>query len=163
MDGRRQRRCVGPCADGFPASEGDGDDDTCFSVGRSTGNVVMTATGVRSGARLAPWQVLIAQAEMARQIRGRLRIGDVAERLHISPTHFAKAFKNSVGMTPDCWYQRARITMSMQLLRDTPSTLTEVAIECGFTDESHFITCFSRLVGVTPGRWRRRERKNGSD
>ncbi len=110
-----------------------------------------------SAARLAPWQVKLAREEIALRIRDRLRVADVAAKLQLSATHFAKAFKNSVGDTPYRWYQRARIARSMQMLSDGNLSLAEIATECGFTDESHYITSFSRLVGITPGRWRRKK------
>lgn len=110
------------------------------------------------GAQLAPWQVKLAKDEIVGRLTGGMRITDVAGKLGLSVTHFAKAFRNSVGDTPYRWYQRERIARSMLLLSDTRRSLAEIASECGFTDESHYITAFARTVGVTPGRWRRRRR-----
>jgi AraC-like DNA-binding protein len=106
-------------------------------------------------ARLAPWQVRLATAEMQGQFRGRLRIGDVAAKLKLSTAHFTKAFHNTVGISPYGWFQRARIAHAMGLMRDTALTLAQIASECGYTDESHFSERFDRFVGVRPGRWRR--------
>ncbi len=111
-----------------------------------------------SGAKLAPWQVRIAQEEMIFQLRGGFRIADVAIKLGISETHFAKAFRNSVGMPPYRWYLRERVSQAMRLLSGGHLSLTEIAGECGFFDESHFTKIFSRAVGVPPGRWRKRYR-----
>ncbi|HEX7853226.1 MAG TPA: AraC family transcriptional regulator [Sphingobium sp.] len=126
---------------------------------RDSGGVTVRKAPSAQRARLAPWQVKTAQTAMEVQIRGRLKIAEVAAILHLSVTHFAKAFKNSVGVSPYDWYQRARIARSIQLLGDTASSIAEIAVECGFTDESHFITSFSRAVGMTPGRWRRKEQR----
>jgi AraC family transcriptional regulator len=108
------------------------------------------------GARLAPWQIRIAQEEMTLQLPAGLRIPDVAAKLGLSPTHFAKAFKNSVGVPPYRWYLRERVSQAMSLLSAGTLGLSEIAAECGFFDESHFTTIFSRTVGMSPGRWRKR-------
>jgi AraC-like DNA-binding protein len=42
------------------------------------------------------------------------------------------------------------------LLRDREMPLADVAITCGFADQSHFTRMFTRFVGVSPGAWRRR-------
>ncbi|WP_080662741.1 helix-turn-helix domain-containing protein [Sinorhizobium meliloti] len=49
------------------------------------------------------------------------------------------------------WLLRARITRARTLLLETDATLSEVAISCGFSDQS----LFSNIVGTTPGAWRR--------
>ena len=113
-----------------------------------------------SSARLAPWQVKLAKEGMIKQLGVGLRIADVAERLALSETHFAKAFRNSVGMPPYQWFQRARITSALRLLAETTSSISDIAAACGYSGESHFITAFSRAVGTTPGRWRRRCHKD---
>jgi transcriptional regulator GlxA family with amidase domain len=109
------------------------------------------------GAKLAPWQVKLAQDEMALRLRGGLRIADIATKLGLSLTHFAKAYKNSVGVPPYSWYLRERISEAMRLLSAGQLSLSEIASECGFFDESHFTTIFGDTVGVSPGRWRKRQ------
>lgn len=121
-----------------------------------SGNAIKSCAAPPSRrAKLAPWQIKIAKAEMQNQVKGRLRIGDVAAKLQLSSSHFAKAFKNSVGMSPYAWFQNARLAYSMELMTGTTLTLAQIALECGFTDESHFSERFDRFVGMRPGRWRR--------
>jgi len=45
--------------------------------------------------------------------------------------------------------------LSKEKLRDGGLSLTDVAAECGFTDQSHFTREFRRAFGVSPGAWRR--------
>lgn len=124
--------------------------------GSQSGDAIKSsATPPSSRARLAPWQITIAKAQMQNQLKGHLLIGDVAAKLHLSSSHFAKAFKNSVGMSPYAWFQNARLAYSMELMTGTTLTLAQIALECGFTDESHFSERFDRFVGMRPGRWRR--------
>lgn len=112
-----------------------------------------------SAARLAPWQVKVAKDGMAQQLSNGLRIADVAARLALSETHFAKAFRNSVGVAPYRWFQNARLAYALRLLAETRSSVADIAVACGYSGESHFITAFSRVIGTTPGRWRRRRDK----
>lgn len=128
-----------------------------------SGDATRTGAVGNRRAKLAPWQIKIAQAEMQNFVRTGLRIGDVAAKLQLSPNHFGKAFKNSVGMSPYAWFQNARVAHSMTLMTGTNLTLAQIALECGFTDESHFSERFHRFVGVRPGRWRRgRAREEGT-
>ncbi|MBO9579627.1 MAG: helix-turn-helix transcriptional regulator [Sphingobium sp.] len=106
-------------------------------------------------ARLAPWQIKIAEAEIAKQIYGRFNIDDVAASVRLSPSHFAKAFRNSVGVTPSSRFRSVRLAQTMTLLRESDLTITEIAVHCGFTDESHFSRSFTHVTGITPGKWRR--------
>ncbi|WP_345774966.1 helix-turn-helix domain-containing protein [Sinorhizobium prairiense] len=41
------------------------------------------------------------------------------------------------------------------MLLESDAALSEVAISCGFSDQSHFTRVFSSIVGTTPGAWRR--------
>jgi AraC-like DNA-binding protein len=48
-----------------------------------------------------------------------------------------------------------RIALAKALLREDVLALSQVALECGFSDQSHFTRSFSAMVGVSPGVWRR--------
>lgn len=95
---------------------------------------------------------------MFEQMTGVLEVAQIAQGLGMSTEYFAKAFKNTVGVPPYGWHLRQRVTRSASLLHDEKLTLIEIAIECGFTDQSHYTKAFRRLVGITPGRWRRKLR-----
>jgi AraC family transcriptional regulator len=45
--------------------------------------------------------------------------------------------------------------MSFTLLQKTDLTLTEIAFDCGFSDQSHFIRVFKEVTGYSPGKIRR--------
>ena len=49
----------------------------------------------------------------------------------------------------------AFVILSKKKLRDDRLSLSDVATEGGFTDQSHFTRMFNRIVGVSPGAWRR--------
>ncbi|MEF3129654.1 AraC family transcriptional regulator [Rhizobium leguminosarum] len=66
-----------------------------------------------------------------------------------------RAFRETTGMTPYQWVLRERIDRARNLLRTSKTPLAEVAIACGFADQSHFTRVFAGIVGTTPGNWRR--------
>jgi AraC family transcriptional regulator len=74
----------------------------------------------------------------------------------LSPYHFARRFKASVGLSPHQFMLRARIERAKTLLADRRHSLVEVALATGFANQSHFTTAFRRFVGVTPKRYRDR-------
>jgi transcriptional regulator GlxA family with amidase domain len=105
---------------------------------------------------LAAGQVRQAQDLMFEQLDRPLQVTGIATRLGMSPTQFNKAFKNCAGITPYGWHLRRRIVRSASLLQNETLTLAEIAIACGFSDQSHYTKAFRRLLGITPGRWRRK-------
>ncbi len=76
----------------------------------------------------------------------------------LSPKHFARAFRQSTGMPPHRWLIQRRIDRAKALLRTTDTTLVEIALACGFADQSHFTASFRKLVGLTPGSLRQEMR-----
>lgn len=65
-------------------------------------------------------------------------IGVVAEMLGLSRSSFFIAFRNATGCAPYQWLLARRIEQARQLLRTTDLPLAEIALECGFADQSHF-------------------------
>jgi AraC family transcriptional regulator len=104
---------------------------------------------------LAPWQERRAKDLLAADLAGDLSLRYVAQECGLSTTYFSRAFKRSTGTTPHAWLQLCRIDHAKQLLADRDLPLAEVALSCGFADQSHFTRTFARLAGVTPGSWRR--------
>jgi AraC family transcriptional regulator len=104
---------------------------------------------------LAPWQERRAKELIAANLVGELSLGDVAHECGLSVTYFSRAFKRSTGTTPHAWLQNRRIEHAKLLLPQQDLPLADVALSCGFADQSHFTRTFARLAGVTPGAWRR--------
>jgi AraC-like DNA-binding protein len=60
-----------------------------------------------------------------------------------------------MGIAPHRWLLNRRVELAKDLLRDRESSLSEIALRCGFADQSHFTRVFTRRAGVSPGSWRR--------
>jgi transcriptional regulator of acetoin/glycerol metabolism len=76
----------------------------------------------------------------------------------LSVFHFARAFKQSQGMTPHSYLLHRRIVRAQELLGETESTLSEIALVSGFADQSHLARHFRERVGVSPAIFRRSQR-----
>jgi AraC family transcriptional regulator len=74
----------------------------------------------------------------------------LAHRAHISPFHFARLFRATVGMPPHRFVLRLRLEKASRLIKAGKMTLAQVAAECGFHDQPHFTRAFQRRFRMTP-------------
>lgn len=103
---------------------------------------------------LPPHQLTKAKAFFEERLGEDVTLDDVARHIGVSPRHFARAFRQSVGLPPHQWLLRRRIERARELLKSSDSPIAQVAVICGFADQSHFTSTFRRSTGVTPARYR---------
>jgi transcriptional regulator of acetoin/glycerol metabolism len=72
----------------------------------------------------------------------------------LSLYHFARAFKESAGVTPHHYLVQRRVAQAQEMLARTELSLSEIALATGFSDQSHFARHFRQMLGVTPGQFR---------
>ena len=108
---------------------------------------------------LAPWQVRGAREFIDANLDGDPSIAQLASECRLSSSHFARAFKQTMGMPPHRWLTKRRVERAKQLLQKTDSQLADIALACGFADQSHFARVFSQSEGRSPGMWRRLHRR----
>lgn len=84
-----------------------------------------------------------------------LTLDTLAEMVHLSKYHFIRLFKSAKGLTPHEYITSCRIDMSKKMLRETDRKISDIALECGFTDTSGYIKAFKRLCKITPGAYRK--------
>lgn len=123
-------------------------------------HVAQVYGGMQSAVRLIKgglelWQERRAKEMMVADLAGTTALADIAAACGLSAGHFARAFRKSTGMTPHAWLMKARIERAMSLLRRPNISLPEIALTCGFADQSHFGRVFTQHVGLSPGAWRR--------
>jgi AraC family transcriptional regulator len=82
-------------------------------------------------------------------------LDDVAAVAGLSAKHFARAFRQSTGMPPHRWLIQRRIDRAKAMLLKGDLTLAEIALACGFADQSHFTSAFRKSLGTTPAIFRR--------
>jgi AraC-like DNA-binding protein len=79
----------------------------------------------------------------------------MAGKVGLSPGHFARKFRHSVGLSLDRFMNVRRVGTSFAMLRDDASPLSRIALDLGFSSQSHFTRLFSGLTGITPQQFRR--------
>jgi AraC family transcriptional regulator len=79
-----------------------------------------------------------------------LALTTVADEVQMSYSHFSRAFKQSMGITPNGYMTRQRIERAKKLLSETNLPIADIALRTGFASQSHFTTTFRRLVWTTP-------------
>lgn len=121
------------------------------------GGLTGLVRSARSG--LAPWQERQAKELIADGMCRDMSIQEIADECGLSNRHFTRAFKISTGRTPYQFLQERRIEKAERLLLESSLGLAEIALACGFCDQSHFTRVFTRMKSVAPGTWRR-ERLN---
>jgi AraC family transcriptional regulator len=104
---------------------------------------------------LAPWQLRLARDTINANLEEQLSLEQLADECRLSVTHFAKAFARSTGISPHRWLMQRRVDLAKDLMLTTDSSLVEIALKCGFSDQSHFTKVFAEVTGNTPRRWRR--------
>lgn len=104
---------------------------------------------------LTGWQEQRAKEYLSANLRGQGSLKEIAAQCGLSTSHFSRAFKETVGIAPHQWLIRRRIEVAKALLKVPSLSLAEVALKCGFADQSHFTRVFTRIVGISPGAWRR--------
>lgn len=83
-----------------------------------------------------------------------ISLADLGAMTGLSPLYLARAFRKAVGAPPHAYQILRRIEMATGLLRQGGSP-ADVALACGFSDQSHMTRQFRRAHGVTPGAFRR--------
>lgn len=85
-------------------------------------------------------------------------LSDLAMLAGLSPSHFAKKFHQSTGLSLNRFVNRRRIIRSFETLK-ADATLTSVALDLGFSSQSHFTRLFSGLTGMTPAKYQKSVRR----
>lgn len=113
---------------------------------------------MRRDTRFAPVEIHRAQEMMMGAEDEAITIAAIADEVNMPRSQFFDAFRAATGTTPYQWLLKQRIDTACALLRGSDLALAEIALRCGFADQSHFTRQFRRSVGETPGRWRKRAR-----
>jgi transcriptional regulator GlxA family with amidase domain len=85
-----------------------------------------------------------------------LSIANLASRTGLSPRHFARLFRQEVGVAPAAWVQEARVAAARRLLESGDAVPKQVASQCGFANADTLRRAFFRVVGVSPAEYRKR-------
>ena len=90
--------------------------------------------------------------------RSPLAIADIAEAVHLTPSHAMTVFRRTAGVTLGDYVTMCRVAEAQRLLLTTPMTVTEIAEAAGFGSLSSFYAHVSAACGMTPREYRRQGR-----
>jgi AraC-like DNA-binding protein len=92
----------------------------------------------------------LVEANLAEHIS----LSDMARVAGLSPFHFSRVFKLATGSSPYQFVTGRRVDRALRLLSEDSMSIAEVALACGFANQSHFTAAFTRSMGISPGRYR---------
>jgi AraC family transcriptional regulator len=126
-------------------------------------HLAITYGGVKVARRkaqsdLAGWQERRAKEVMLRDLREDVVAQELADACGLSVRHFQRAFQRLTGMPPHRWRTNERVEHAKRLIEQNQHSLLEIALACGFSDQSHFSRVFGKVVGCSPNAYRRVQR-----
>jgi AraC family transcriptional regulator len=114
-----------------------------------------TARHAGSGpVRIVPEWLRVARAYVEANYLRALSLADIARVAHVHRVHLARQFRSYFATSVGEFLRRKRVEHACHLVSTTNSSLAEVAIDCGFSDQSHFSATFRKVMGLTPARFR---------
>jgi AraC family transcriptional regulator len=122
-------------------------------VAQTYGGMRALSPPIRGG--LTAGRLRRAKEILTANLDGRVPLKEVARECGLSVSHFSRAFRRSIGAAPHRWLLARRVEAAKEKLRGGGWSLLDVALACGFADQSHLTKVFTRMVGVSPGAWRR--------
>lgn len=133
--------------------------DECPMVAESLALTLIATTCANAGASLgaAPPRWLAVARELLDDRCGEaVSIAELARTAGVHPVHLARVFRQHMGCTPSDYLRKRRLERAATLLRATRRPLSDIALHCGFVDQSHFANAFKRFTGSTPRAYRLR-------
>lgn len=79
-----------------------------------------------------------------------IKLAELAQMLDMSPFHFGRMFKQSLGITPHQYLIQQRVERAKQLLKHSKQSIIDIALACGFNSHSHLSRQFRQVTGMPP-------------
>lgn len=92
-----------------------------------------------------------------------MALTSLAGRAGLSYSHFLRAFRQTVGVSPHRYIMQLRAHQARHQAASSNIPLKQIAIQCGFASQSHMTTVMKSLLQVTPGEIRRQQGRPGED
>jgi AraC family transcriptional regulator len=88
----------------------------------------------------------------------KLSLESIATQLNLSVHYFCELFTQSTGIPPYKYVLQQRVDRAQQLLTNSQKSLSQIALDCGFADQSHLSRHFTKLTRISPKKYRDRLR-----
>ena len=83
-----------------------------------------------------------------------ISIEEVAAECGLNRSYFGKVFRDAVGESPQAYLLHYRMARAAQLLKETRSTIGEIAAQVGYANQLHFSRAFKNVHGISPREYR---------
>ena len=93
-----------------------------------------------------------------RHVTNRVLVADLCALVQRSAAHFSRSFRHTFGHSPHAFVIRRRVELAAQYMLQTDTSLSDIALRCGFVDQAHLCKHFRQVTGETPAAWRRTRR-----
>ena len=113
--------------------------------------------------RLLAWQARKVRDYIDSHITGPVLVTELSALIRRSEAHFSRSFKRTFGESPHVFLVRRRVELAAQCMLTTDASLSDIALQCGFTDQAHLCKHFRLAAGQTPAAWRRAHRSHHDD
>ncbi len=104
---------------------------------------------------LAPWAERRSVDLMRARLSEDISLDELAIEAKLSPFHFARMFKQSVGVPPRVYLTRLRVEKACELLEQTDLPVTEIALEVGYSSNQVLARVFLKHMHLSPSDYRR--------
>jgi AraC-like DNA-binding protein len=119
------------------------------------------ASAARSKTSFEHPAVSYARQLMEHNLNRNWKVSDLAEIAGISERHLAETFTRDTGVSPHQYLLEQRISAAEVYLRGGDLSITEIALELGFSSSQYFATAFKRSRGFPPKALRSQQRRDG--
>jgi AraC family transcriptional regulator len=107
---------------------------------------------------LAAWQMVRVQAYIDKNLHRPILVRQLSAVARRSQAHFSRKFKLAVGEPPHAYVMRRRLQKACHLMMASEASLSEIALNVGFSDQAHLSRLFRQSFGKSPSSWRRERR-----
>ena len=120
------------------------------------GRILEDALRARMSPRLPRNPAVAYAVGVIQRSHGGRPIGDIAQRIGISTRRFLDLFRGEVGLSPKAFSRMSRFAAVLAVVdRGGPVDWCDVALSCGYFDQSHFNHDFRAFAGVSPSEYLR--------
>ena len=117
----------------------------------------LTLSNAVTGAKATIGQ--LTRQYLSEHFTERISVKDICDAIGYSKSSVLSSFKREFGVTVNAYLNNMRLERARKMLESETLTVNEIAIDCGFSDQSYFSKVFSAKYGITPTEFRKDEKK----